>query len=478
MFLTVYSTTHELTHAAKIADVKIVLSEPDILPNFEKALANVSTSTSNTNKSRPALFLLDHAQQPSPCPEGKTSWRTLFSHGQESDWITFDSESLSRDTVCSLFFTSGTTGPFKCAQTTHRNFVSEHQIFYEPVPRPYPFRIVLCMPFFHVGIQPQVLVSVLRDGRETYCMKRFELVEYLTYHTRYAITESFLVPPMVSAIVMSGFADPLSKAYRPECSLRSVRNGHAGAAPLSGDMQRRFHALLAPGARHAQVWGMTETTSMASVARPAVADKITLGEMEGWGNVGVALPNMQMKLVDPKDTSVDCTEKGRGELCVKGPTIVKGYYRNEKATRESWDDEGYFHTGDVIQVDSKTGLWYVVERLKELIKVRGFQVAPAELEGVLTSHPDIVDAAVIGMPTADPDVENVRAYIVVRPGMNVTDEVVQAWMGEKLARYKQITGGVKFVEEIPKLPSGKILKRVLREEVKKELAGGSGQGRL
>ena len=147
--------------------------------------------------------------------------------------------------------------------------------------------------------------------------------------------------------------------------------------------------------------------------------------------------------------------------------MIQGYFENEKANQESWDEEGYFKTGDVIQVDPETGLMYVVERVKELIKVRGFQVAPAELEGVLISHPSIVDAAVLGIPGKD-DSELPRAYVVRREGTNIQASEVQGFMKEQLAGYKQLVGGVSFINEIPKLPSGKILKRVLREMVKQE----------
>lgn len=356
----------------------------------------------------------------------------------------------------------------KCAITSHRNLVAEHQLFFEQYPRDYPFRIILCMPFFHVGILPQVLVSAIKEGREAYVMRRFDLVPYLEYHKRYELTETFMVPPMINQIVMSGLADPKSKNYRADCSLKSVLNGTTGAAPCSGDLQRRFHGLLGEGATFGQVWGMTETTSMACIVPWDVSRKTGAGEIETWGTVGKPLPEMQMKLIDAEGN--DVTEQGKGELCVKGPTVVQAYFENEKATRESWDGEGYFKTGDVIQVDPKTGLMYVVERVKELIKVRGFQVAPAELEGVLTAHPDIVDAAVIGIPAAE-DVELPRAYIVRREGTNLKTEQVQAHMKERLAGYKQLVGGVHFVKEIPKLPSGKILKRVLREMAKKDGGG-------
>lgn len=159
----------------------------------------------------------------------------------------------------------------------------------------------------------------------------------------------------------------------------------------------------------------------------------------------------------------------RGEICVRGPTIVRGYYKNAKANAESWDKDGYFHTGDILYCDSKSKKWYVVDRKKELIKVRGFQVAPPELEGFLLQHPAIVDVAVIGVRLdarhAD---EKVRAYVVRRAGTNISEEEVKKFVTDNLARYKALTGGVIFVPEIPKSPSGKILKRVLREQVRTE----------
>jgi 4-coumarate--CoA ligase len=318
--------------------------------------------------------------------------------------------------------------------------------------------------FKPVGVLPQVLVSAIKEGREMYIMRRFDLVPYLKYHAKYKLTETFMVPPMVVSIVMSGLADEKSPNYDPSCSLRTVMNGTVGAAPCSADMQQRFHALLNKDATFSQVWGMTETTSMAAIVPWDVARKMGRGEMnEGWGNVGKPLPGNQMKLID--ENGNDVTESGRGELCVKGPTVVKGYYENEAGTKASWDDEGYFKTGDVIRIDPKTGLLYVTERVKELIKVRGFQVAPAELEGELTAHPEIVDAAVIAKQ-GDNDSELPKAFIVRRNGAKLNEQQVQAYMKERLAGYKQLTGGVVFVDEIPKSASGKILRRVLREQEK------------
>jgi 4-coumarate--CoA ligase len=452
-------TVPELTHATKIAKVKLVLTEPEIVTNMQTALA------ANGVDAGGRVFILD-TRPGQIVPGGMKSWTTLCDHGSR-DWIRFEDEARQRDTTACLFYTSGTTGLPKCGMTSHLNLVAEHILFCAQQPKDYQIRAVQIFPLFHIGAFPVVLVSQFKEGREAHIMRRFELEPYLSYHSRYDITEVFMAPPMVIQVVMSTLADPKAKNYKSKYSMKSVRRGFVGAAPLSSDIQKRFHALLGDGARLTQIWGMTETTSMATTVSPEVADKTVSGEIDGWGNVGRHLPEIHMKLVD--ENGNDVTEAGRGEACVKGPTVIRGYFENEKANRESWDADGYFHTGDVIQVDPKTGLFYIVERMKELIKVRGFQVAPAELEGVLTSHPDVVDAGVIGVPD-EKSGELPRAYVVTREGSKVTAGEIKAYAGERLARYKSLKGGIILVPSIPKLASGKILKRVLREWAKKDKA--------
>ena len=210
-------------------------------------------------------------------------------------------------------------------------------------------------------------------------------------------------------------------------------------------------------------------------------------EDDDTGGVGRSLPGMDMKLID--DEGNDITDFDlRGELCVRGPTVIGGYL-DEEATANSWDKDGFFHTGDVAYCAKDSEKWYIVDRKKELIKVRGFQVAPPELEAVLISHPQIVDAAVIGVqPYSGDKSEYPRAYVVRRDsqeGNAVNAEDVKKFMAERLANYKRLDGGVVFVDEIvssyrcfhelsltgwqPKNPSGKILKRTLRDWAEEEL---------
>ena len=212
---------------------------------------------------------------------------------------------------------------------------------------------------------------------------------------------------------------------------------------------------------------MTETS--------CVATKFPWPEDDATGAVGRPIPNLDIKLVDDSGTDITAYDT-RGEICVRGPTVVPGYFNDPTANQLSFDRDNFFHTGDIGYCDAASKLWYIVDRKKELIKVRGFQVAPPEIEGLLLQHPGIVDVAVIGVPAADPrDGEVPRAYVVRRPGSAdaaaLDEKGVRAYVEPKLAGFKRLVGGVRFVEAIPKNASGKILKRILREEAKKEGAG-------
>jgi len=181
------------------------------------------------------------------------------------------------------------------------------------------------------------------------------------------------------------------------------------------------------------------------------------------------MPSCDVKIIDDSGNDISAYDT-RGEICVRGPIVISGYFENPKANAESFDSEGFFKTGDIVYCDSKTKKWYVVDRKKELIKVRGFQVAPPEIEAALLGNPHIIDAAVIGIKHAsEPDVELPRAYVVKRPGPeseSLDEAAVKKHCAERLAKFKELTGGVKFVDAIPKNPSGKILKRVLRDQAK------------
>ncbi|KAK4943428.1 hypothetical protein LTR10_016919 [Elasticomyces elasticus] len=302
---------------------------------------------------------------------------------------------------------------------------------------------------------PSAYIAPLRSGDATYILRRFEMEPLLLSIQKYRLTELIVVPPVAVGVLKY----PLTHKY----SLKSVRVIWCGAGPLDKEHQSALQHVFGSEASFTQVWGMTETS--------CVASKFYYPERDDTGSIGRMMPNLDVKIIDDDGKDISAFDVP-GELCIRGPTIISEYFNTPQANKDSFDEEGYFRTGDVMYCDSKTKKWYIIDRKKELIKVRGFQVAPAEIEGVLLSHPQILDAAVIGLQKKDdPQVEMPRGYVVRQPGpdnASLDEEAVKAFCGARLAKYKALTGGVVFLEAIPRNATGKVLKRVLRDMAKAE----------
>lgn len=265
-------------------------------------------------------------------------------------------------------FSSGTTGLPKAAQLSHYNIIAEHSLVHENPSRPtsFPLSMLCSLPFFHAACAPYTHTSTLRSGLPAHIMRRFEPWSYLDAIAKYRTTRIMLVPPMVIALLNCALVDEA----RVRKSLLSIRQAVAGAAPLSAETQARLQRLLPEEAPFTQLWAMTETSCIASYFYPP--------EDDSTGSVGRFIPSLDVKLVDVNDSDVEVGPYDtRGEICIRGPTVIRGYLDNPKANAESWDKDGFFHTGDIAICDGKSKLWYIVDRKKELIKVRGFQVSPA-----------------------------------------------------------------------------------------------------
>jgi len=348
---------------------------------------------------------------------------------------------------------------------SHYNFIAQHELIWEgpEAQRGFEEIYLFPLPMFHAAIAPRAHTGTFKKGDKTYIMRRFDLEQFLANIEKYGVTGLSVVPPMAIAIIMS----PLNQQY----SLKSIKWSSSGAAPMGPETQARLQGLLDKDAPLTQVWGMTESS--------CIATRFEYPETDTTGSIGRTIPNVDMKLVDDNGKDLGEVYDTRGEMCLRGPTIVPGYHNNPKANAESFDTDGFYHTGDIGYCDSKTKLWYIVDRKKELIKVRAFQVAPPEIETILLDHPNIVDCAVIGVEFKQPGQEPTelpRAYVVRRPGTkeeDLTEEMVKEYVKPKLARYKWLEGGVRFVEVVPKSANGKILKRILREEAKREAASQS-----
>jgi acyl-CoA synthetase (AMP-forming)/AMP-acid ligase II len=269
---------------------------------------------------------------------------------------------------------------------------------------------------------------------------RFELAEFLRVIQDYRITRAFVVPGIVLALARQPVVD--------DYDVSSLELMLSGAAPLSAELEIECGRRL--GCRMQQGYGMTE----ASPTTHFVPDDMA-GQMPG--SIGPAIANTECRIIDVV-TGADVADGERGELCVRGPQVMKGYLHQPDATAATIDPDGWLHTGDVARIDERGDL-RIVDRVKELIKYKAYQVAPAELEGLLLNHPAIADAAVIGVP--DEEAGEIPKACVVASGP-ITPEDVIAFVAERVAPYKKLRA-VEFVDEIPRSPSGKILRRVLKE---------------
>ena len=366
--------------------------------------------------------------------EGATPFAQLMKPGGEVPGF-----EGSFDDVIVLPYSSGTTGLPKGVMLTHRNLVGNihqtrglHKLDESDV-------LVGILPFFHIYGMEVIMNNGLAHGATIVTMPKFDLEQFLSLVQEHKITRAYLVPPILLALAKH----PIIDKY----DLSSLDIILSGAAPLGEDLQNAVKERL--GCQVLQGYGLTETSPVTNLIP------------DGWeakpGSVGTLVPNSEAKIVDVESGEEVGTGE-RGELWFRGPHIMKGYLNNDEATSITIDDDGFLHTGDIGFVDEE-GYFYVVDRLKELIKYKGFQVPPAELEALLLSHPKIADAAVIGVPD-DEAGELPKAFVV--PNGDLTDQEVMEFVADKVAPHKKIRV-VEMTDEIPKSASGKILRRVLVE---------------
>jgi len=301
-------------------------------------------------------------------------------------------------------------------------------------------RLVAVLPFFHIYGMQVLMNCGLRAGATVVTLPRFELEQFLRVHQDYRITRSFAAPPIVLALAKHPLVD--------DFDLSMLTQILCAAAPLKVDLADECAKRL--DCEVVQGYGMTELSPASHITPP------------GWfrpGSVGVTVPNTQTRIVDPV-SGADVGIGEEGEIWVRGPQVMKGYLNNPRATAAMIDPGGWLRTGDLGHMDAD-GHLYVVDRLKELIKYKGFQVPPAELEAVLLRHPDVTDAAVIGLPDEEAG-EIPVGYVTLRPDASSSPAEIMRFVASQVAGYKQIRR-LEVIEAIPKSPSGKILRRILRD---------------
>ncbi|KAK9059881.1 hypothetical protein SSX86_020585 [Deinandra increscens subsp. villosa] len=355
-------------------------------------------------------------------------------------------ERVTQDDTATLLYSSGTTGASKGVISSHRNLIAMVQtvIGRFQLEDDEEQQTFLCtVPMFHIYGLVAFATGLIASGATVVVLSKFEIHEMLSAIGLYGVTYLPLVPPILVALVNN------AEQIRAKYDLRSLKSVLCGGAPLSKESTEGFMEKY-PGVTIMQGYGLTESTGIG-------ASTDTAEESRRYGTAGKLSSNMEARIVDP-ETGKALPVNRTGELWLKGPTVMKGYFSNPEATASTLDSTGWLRTGDLCYID-EDGFIFVVDRLKELIKYKGYQVPPAELEALLLTHPEIDDCAVIPFP--DKDVGQFpMAYVVRKNGSNLTEKGVMDFVSKQVAPYKRIRR-VAFIGSVPKNPSGKILRKDL-----------------
>ena len=421
-------TADEAEHQLKDANATFLLTVGPFLDKALEAAAAVGIEE---------VFVFGEA-------EGATPFKALLA----TDAPAPDVDIEPSEDLAALPYSSGTTGLPKGVMLTHRNLVANISQCV-PIEGIQDKEVTVgILPFYHIYGMTVILSMALYRGAKIVTMPKFEMEDFCELVEQHGIESAYLVPPIILGLTKH----PAVEAH----DLSSLDYITSGAAPLGKDVAQACADRI--GAVVKQGYGMTEASPVTHLM-PRDA------EHQRPDTVGPAVPNTEFRIVDVS-TQEDLGTDERGEVWIRGPQVMKGYHNNPQATANTLDDEGWLHTGDVGIVDDN-GQVRIVDRVKELIKYKGFQVAPAELEALLQAHDDIVDAAVI--PSPDEEAGEVpKAFVVRAPhARDLTADAVMAFVAEQVAPHKKIRR-VAFVNEIPKTASGKILRRDLVEAERAE----------
>ncbi|CZT52097.1 related to 4-coumarate-CoA ligase [Rhynchosporium secalis] len=452
-------TVRELVHHLRGSGSKFLFTQEHLLPVALEAARECGVSKGNV------VCMGEGKEKPDP----KSGVRWLQDLLGEAKKIVEENGIKERVKVdvekdlAFLVYSSGTTGLPKGVMLSHSNVVSnlfmlntsEGEILHWKKDK-----VLSVLPYYHIyGLQTLIHLPAYA-GFTTVVMSSFDLKLFCSIIQNHKITYTYIAPPIVLHLAKN----PIVNDY----DLSSLRMMTSGAAPLTRELIYAVKERL--GTEVKQAYGLSETSP---------ATHIQKDYSNGLGSCGPALPNQVIKFMDPDGKEVEAGKEG--EVWVKGPNVFKGYHNNEKATRGCMTDDGFFMTGDIGYEDER-GNMFITDRVKELIKYKGYQVAPAELEGLLNSHPQVVDVAVIGIHDASRESEVPLACIVVKDGTPSTqakqqemEKEIVDWLASKVANHKQLRGGVWFVDEVPKSASGKILRRVLKDRAKDEGRDGRGK---
>ncbi len=393
----------------------------EMLPNVRHVIT-VGTGDPNGAMKFERFSELIKSQQASPPPPVGIDWTDLVA----------------------LPYSSGTTGLPKGVLLTHKNLVCNNMQMIASGRIQSDDRMLLFLPFYHI-YGTMLMGAAMYSGATAVLMERFEPNEAMRLIEQHKISLLYVVPPVL--VMLSGWAE------LPKFNLSSIRHAMCGAAPLAPEVGRRFQKLT--GVRVVQGYGLTEAAPLTHI-NPVYSDDLNILE-----TVGLPVHDTEQKIVDIETGQKELGVGEIGEICVRGPQVMRGYWRAPEASAATIRN-GWLHTGDIGYIDAN-GYVTIQDRKKEMIKYKGFGIAPAEIEALLFEHPGVADAAVIGKPD-DEAGEVPKAFVVKRPDHpDLTAEELLEFAAGRLAKYKTVQE-IEFIDAIPKNPSGKILRRILKEK--------------
>lgn len=439
-------TSRELAYQLSDSGATFMFSAPTTLQTAVDAARDVGMPARN-------VFVLDTTVPDSRSPEtpatmGTRHWTEILAPRAQAERFHWVEPADARTMTCCLNYSSGTTGVPKGVEISHHSYVANgvgvvriaktRDDYEESRKRSVGLSF---LPMYHAYGQTYFIANFPNQGMPVYVMPGFDFAKLLSHIQRYRITHLTAVPPILVLLTKH----PLAR----KADLSSLEVVGCGAAPLAHEVLQETEKMMPRQDLYVrQGWGMTEVTcSCISWDSQAKGTSSAVGEM---------MPNYQAKLMELDGKTEITSAKTPGELWVSGPTLLRGYWRKPEATRETVvvDPDGtrWLKTGDIAYVETYApgALFHIVDRMKELIKVKGNQVAPAELEALLLERPDVADVAVIGVSVDG--MEMPRAYIVPREGTKASAEEISSWLAGKVAKYKRLTGGVVFTDAIPKNP--------------------------
>jgi acyl-CoA synthetase (AMP-forming)/AMP-acid ligase II len=420
-------TPRELAEQLKDSGARFLLTVPAFMDRATEAIKGLPIEE---------VFVFGEAP-------GATPFAELMSEPAEPFTVDID----PANDLVALPYSSGTTGLAKGVMLTHRNLVANVVQAECSIHLRDDERVLGVMPFYHIYGMTVIMNLALHAGATVVTMPKFDLETFLRVLQDHRITRAYVAPPIVVALAKHPMVDKFD--------LSSVGLVFSGAAPLDENLARACARRL--NCKVNQGYGMTE----ASPVTHCVSDDLDWSKV---GSIGPVVAGSECKVIDVA-TGAELGPGQDGEIWVRGPQIMKGYLNNPTATAQMLDKEGWLHTGDIGHADAD-GDFYVVDRLKELIKYKGYQVPPAELEAILLTHPAVADAAVI--PSPDEDAGEVPKAFVVLKGQATPAELMQ-FVAERVAPHKKVRL-VEAIDEIPKSASGKILRRKLVERERAKTA--------